>query len=181
VVTTGQLKLNRSVESTSTTSSPSHARKRGLSYRATKIRSPIFQFGGPCSASVAKPADLLVDSRRHQSPVRSFPRSQHDHHHYTIPGCQADLIKGFRCDQQAVASSRGIETLPPPRAERGLVTLNLRLDANPIAPSRRASKECRSKSVLPRESRIRYVVKQTGETTALMYLPSTARSWAAPR
>ena len=90
------------------------------------------------------------------------------------PGANADLIKGFITTpiQQAVASAEGIDTLTSSSQQNySVVTLNLRLDANPDrAVADVLSKIQQVKSVLPRESQDPIVVKQTGETTALMYL-----------
>src|SRR5882724_2399234 len=90
------------------------------------------------------------------------------------PGANADLIKGFITVpiQQAVASAEGIDTLTSSSQQNySLVTLNLRLDANSDrAVADVLSKIQQVKSVLPRESQDPIVVKQTGETTALMYL-----------
>ena len=90
------------------------------------------------------------------------------------PGANADLIKGFITTpiQQAVASAEGIDTLTSSSQQNvSVVTLNLRLDANPDrAVADVLSKIQQVKSVLPRESQDPIVIKQTGETTALMYL-----------
>ena len=73
-----------------------------------------------------------------------------------IPGANADLIKGFITTpiQQAVASAEGIDTLTSSSQQNySLVTLNLRLDANPDrAVADVLSKIQQVKSVLPRES-----------------------------
>src|SRR5207237_7593909 len=90
------------------------------------------------------------------------------------PGANADLIKGFITVpiQQAVASAEGIDTLTSSSQQNvSTVTLNLRLDANPDrAVADVLSKIQQVKSVLPRESEDPIVIKQTGESTALMYL-----------
>ena len=92
----------------------------------------------------------------------------------TYPGANAELIKGFITTpiQQAVASAEGIDTLTSSSQQNvSLVTLNLRLDASPDrAVADVLSKIQQVKSVLPAEAQDPVVVKQTGETTALMYL-----------
>ncbi len=92
----------------------------------------------------------------------------------TYPGANADLIKGFITTplQQAVASTEGIDTLTSSSMQNvSLITLNLRLDADPDrAVADVLSKIQQVKSVLPTESQDPVVVKQTGETTALMYM-----------
>jgi multidrug efflux pump len=108
--------------------------------------------------------------------VRQYPRITNTTITVTTayPGANADLIKGFITTpiQQAVASAEGIDTLTSSSQQNySLVTLNLRLDANPDrAVADVLSKIQQVKSVLPRESQDPIVVKQTGETTALMYL-----------
>jgi multidrug efflux pump len=92
----------------------------------------------------------------------------------TYPGANADLIKGFITTplQQAVASTEGIDTLTSSSMQNAsLITLNLRLDADPDrAVADVLSKIQQVKSILPAESQDPVVVKQTGETTALMYM-----------
>ena len=108
--------------------------------------------------------------------VRQYPRITNTTITVTTayPGANADLIKGFITTpiQQAVASAEGIDTLTSSSQQNySVVTLNLRLDANPDrAVADVLSKIQQVKSVLPRESQDPIVVKQTGETTALMYL-----------
>ena len=92
----------------------------------------------------------------------------------TYPGANADLIKGFITTplQQAVASTEGIDTLTSSSMQNAsLITLNLRLDADPDrAVADVLSKIQQVKSVLPAEAQDPVVIKQTGETTALMYM-----------
>ncbi len=92
----------------------------------------------------------------------------------TYPGANADLIKGFITVpiQQAVASAEGIDTLTSSsRQNVSTVTLNLRLNADPDrAVTDVLAKVNQVKSILPREAQDPIVVKQTGESTALMYL-----------
>lgn len=92
----------------------------------------------------------------------------------TYPGANADVIKGFITVpiQQAVASAEGIDTLTSSsRQNVSTVTLNLRLNADPDrAVTDVLSKVNQVRSVLPPEAMDPVVVKQTGESTALMYL-----------
>lgn len=90
------------------------------------------------------------------------------------PGANADVIKGFITTQieQAVASAEGIDTLTSTSAQNiSSVTLNLKLNAN----ADRAATDVLSKvnqvsDLLPAAASDPVVSKQTGETTALMYL-----------
>src|SRR6185312_7380471 len=92
----------------------------------------------------------------------------------TYPGANADVIKGFITVpiQQAVASAEGIDTLTSTSLQSvSTVTLNLRLNADPDrAVTDVLSKVNQVRSVLPPEAMDPVVVKQTGESTALMYL-----------
>src|SRR5437868_3580485 len=131
----------------------------------------------PVLASVVSLLILLIGlAAGFNLPVRQFPRITNTTITITTayPGANADLIKGFITTpiQQAVASAEGIDTLTSSSQQNySIVTLNLRLDANPDrAVADVLSKIQQVKSVLPRESQDPIVVKQTGETTALMYL-----------
>ena len=92
----------------------------------------------------------------------------------TYPGANADVIKGFITVpiQQAVASAEGIDTLSSTSLQSvSTVTLNLRLNADPDrAVADVLSKVNQVRSILPQEAQDPVVVKQTGESTALMYL-----------
>ncbi len=92
----------------------------------------------------------------------------------TYPGANADVIKGFITVpiQQAVASAEGIDTLSSTSLQSvSTVTLNLRLNADPDrAVADVLSKVNQVRSILPPEAMDPVVVKQTGESTALMYL-----------
>src|SRR5215470_9553968 len=131
----------------------------------------------PVLASVVSLLILLVGlASGFNLSVRQFPRTSNTTITVTTiyPGANADLIKGFITVpiQQAVASAEGIDTLTSSSQQNvSIVTLNLRLDANPDrAVADVLSKIQQVKSVLPRESQDPVVIKQTGETTALMYL-----------
>jgi hydrophobe/amphiphile efflux-1 (HAE1) family protein len=131
----------------------------------------------PVLASVVSLLILLVGlASAFNLPVRQFPKITNTTITITTvyPGANADLIKGFITTplQQAVASAEGIDTLTSSSQQNvSLVTLNLRLDADPDrAVADVLSKIQQIKTVLPRESQDPVVVKQTGETTALMYM-----------
>ena len=131
----------------------------------------------PVLATVVSLLILLVGlASGFNLPVRQYPKITNTTITITTiyPGANADLIKGFITMpiQQAVASAEGIDTLTSSSQQNvSVVTLNLRLDANPDrAVADVLSKIQQVKSVLPRESQDPVVVKQTGETTALMYM-----------
>ncbi len=131
----------------------------------------------PVLSSVVSLLILLVGlSAAFNLPVRQYPELTNTTITITTvyPGANADLIKGFITVpiQQAVASAEGIDTLTSSSQQNvSTVTLNLRLDAD----ADRAVTDVLAKvnqvlSVLPREAQNPTVVKQTGESTALMYL-----------
>ena len=131
----------------------------------------------PVLASVVSLLILLIGlASAFNLPVRQFPRTSNTTITITTayPGANADLIKGFITTpiQQAVASAEGIDTLTSSSQQNtSLVTLNLRLDADPDrAVADVLSKIQQVKSVLPREAQDPIVIKQTGEPYALMYL-----------
>jgi multidrug efflux pump len=131
----------------------------------------------PVLASVVSLLILLIGlASLFNLTVRQYPRITNTTITVTTayPGANADLIKGFITTpiQQAVASAEGIDTLTSSSQQNySVVTLNLRLDANPDrAVADVLSKIQQIKSQLPRESQDPVVIKQTGETTALMYL-----------
>jgi multidrug efflux pump len=131
----------------------------------------------PVLASVVSLLILLVGlASAFNLPVRQFPKITNTTITITTvyPGANADLIKGFITTpiQQAVASAEGIDTMTSSSQQNvSLVTLNLRLDAEPDrAVADVLSKIQQIKTVLPRESQDPVVVKQTGEATALMYM-----------
>ena len=90
------------------------------------------------------------------------------------PGASADLIQGFITApiQQAVASTEGIDTLVSNSQQNvSTITLNLLLNANPDrAISDVLSKVNQVKGSLPKDALDPVVVKQTGQSTALMYM-----------
>jgi hydrophobe/amphiphile efflux-1 (HAE1) family protein len=90
------------------------------------------------------------------------------------PGANADLIKGFITTPiaQAVASTEGIDTLVSySQQNTSTVSLYLKLNANPDrAATDVLAKINQVKSILPREALDPIVVKQTGDSAALMYM-----------
>jgi multidrug efflux pump len=99
------------------------------------------------------------------------------------PGANAELIRGFITTpiQSAVASAEGIDTLVSSSQQNvSTVTLNLRLDANADrAVSDVLSKVQQVKNVLPREAQDSIVTRQTGDTTALMYMSFNSKVMTA--
>jgi multidrug efflux pump len=131
----------------------------------------------PVLASVVSLLILLIGlSAAYNLPVRQYPKISNTTITITTtyPGANADLIKGFITTpiEQAVASAEGIDTLTSSSQQNAsVVTLNLRLDANPDrAVADVLAKVQQVKNVLPKESNDPVIVKQTGETTALMYM-----------
>ncbi len=140
----------------------------------------------PVLATVVSLLILLVGlASGFNLPVRQFPKITNTTITVTTiyPGANADLIKGFITVpiQQAVASAEGIDTLTSSSQQNvSIVTLNLRLDASPDrAVADVLSKIQQVKSVLPRESQDPIVIKQTGESTALMYLSFNSKVMGA--
>ena len=131
----------------------------------------------PVLSTVVSLLILLVGlSAAFNLPVRQYPELSNTTITITTtyPGANADVIKGFITVpiQQAVASAEGIDTLTSSsRQNVSTVTLNLRLNADPDrAVTDVLSKVNQVSSVLPPEAQDPIVVKQTGESTALMYL-----------
>jgi len=131
----------------------------------------------PVLSSVVSLLILLIGlSAAFNLQVRQYPELSNTTITITTvyPGANADVIKGFITVpiQQAVASAEGIDTLSSTsRQNTSTVTLNLRLNADPDrAVTDVLSKVNQVRSVLPPEAMDPVVVKQTGESTALMYL-----------
>ena len=131
----------------------------------------------PVLSTVVSLLILLIGlSAAFNLPVRQYPELSNTTITITTtyPGANADVIKGFITVpiQQAVASAEGIDTLTSSsRQNVSTVTLNLRLNADPDrAVTDVLAKVNQVKSVLPPESQDPVVIKQTGESTALMYL-----------
>ena len=131
----------------------------------------------PVLSSVVSLLILLIGlSAAFNLQVRQYPELSNTTITVTTsyPGANADVIKGFITVpiQQAVASAEGIDTLSSTSLQSlSTVTLNLRLNADPDrAVADVLSKVNQVRSVLPPEAMDPVVVKQTGESTALMYL-----------
>ncbi len=131
----------------------------------------------PVLATVVSLLILLIGlSAAFNLPVRQYPELSNTTITITTtyPGANADVIKGFITVpiQQAVASAEGIDTLTSSSQQNvSTVTLNLRLNADPDrAVADVLAKVNQVLSILPDEAQDPVVVKQTGESTALMYL-----------
>ncbi|HXW73068.1 MAG TPA: efflux RND transporter permease subunit [Methylocella sp.] len=92
----------------------------------------------------------------------------------SYPGANADVIKGFITTPlaQAVASAEGIDTLVSNSQQNtSTITLNLLLNANADrAVADVLAKVSQVKYLLPREAFDPVVVKQTGDSTAVLYM-----------
>jgi hydrophobe/amphiphile efflux-1 (HAE1) family protein len=92
----------------------------------------------------------------------------------TYPGANAELIKGFITTPiaQAVASAEGIDTLVSNSQQNvSTITLNLLLNANADrAVADVLAKVNQVKYLLPREAYDPVVTKQTGDSTAVLYM-----------
>lgn len=92
----------------------------------------------------------------------------------SYPGANADVVKGFITTPiaQAVASAEGVDTLVSNSQQNtSTITLNLLLNANADrAVADVLSKVNQVKYLLPREALDPIVVKQTGDSTALLYM-----------
>src|SRR5262245_21938870 len=131
----------------------------------------------PVLASVVSLLILLIGlASAFNLPVRQYPKISNTTITITTayPGANAELIRGFITTpiQSAVASAEGIDTLTSSSQQNvSTITLNLRLDANADrAVSDVLSKVQQVKNILPRESQDPIVTRQTGDTTALMYM-----------
>jgi multidrug efflux pump len=103
----------------------------------------------------------------------------------TYPGANAEVIKGFITTPlaQAVASAEGIDTLVSSSQQNiSTITLNLLLDADPDrAVADVLSKVNQIKYLLPREALDPVIVKQTGDTSALLYMSFNSQELSAPQ
>ena len=131
----------------------------------------------PVLATVVSLLILLIGLQAaFKLPVRQYPEITNTTITVTTtyPGASADVIKGFITVpiEQAVSSAEGIDTLSSSSQQNvSTVTLKLRLDADPDrAATDVLSKVNQIRGVLPREANDPVVVKQTGETTALLYM-----------
>jgi hydrophobe/amphiphile efflux-1 (HAE1) family protein len=98
----------------------------------------------------------------------------------TYPGANADLIKGFITTPiaQAVASAEGIDTLISNSQQNvSTITLNLLLNANADrAVTDVLAKVSQIKYQLPRAAFDSVVTKQTGESTAVLYMSFNSKN-----
>jgi hydrophobe/amphiphile efflux-1 (HAE1) family protein len=98
----------------------------------------------------------------------------------TYPGANADLIKGFITTPiaQAVASAEGIDTLISNSQQNvSTITLNLLLNANADrAVADVLAKVSQIKYQLPREAFDPVVTKQTGDSTAVLYMSFNSKN-----
>ncbi len=131
----------------------------------------------PVLASVVSLLILLVGAQAgFKLQIRQYPELSSTTITITTayPGANADVIQGFITTPiaQAVASSEGIDTLVTNSQQNtSTITLNLRLNANPDrAVADVLAKVNQVKYILPREALDPVVVKQTGESTALLYM-----------
>jgi len=131
----------------------------------------------PVLASVVSLLILLIGLQAAiKLQIRQYPKLSNTTLTITTayPGANADIIKGFITVplEQAVASTEGIDTLVSSSSQNtSTITLNLRIDADADrAMTDVLSKIQQVKNVLPKEAVDPVVVKQTGDSTALMYL-----------
>lgn len=131
----------------------------------------------PVLASVVSLLILLVGAQAgFKLQIRQYPELSSTTITVTTayPGANADLIQGFITTPiaQAVASTEGIDTLVTNSQQNtSTVTLNLRLNANADrAVADVLAKVNQVKYILPREALDPVVVKQTGDSTALLYM-----------
>ena len=132
----------------------------------------------PVLASVVSLFILLVGLQcAFKLQVRQYPRAllDDDHHHdahIQAPTRMSSRATSRRPIAQAVASAEGIDTLVSNSQQNAsTITLNLLLNANADrAVADVLSKVNQVKYLLPREALDPVVVKQTGDSTALLYM-----------
>lgn len=98
----------------------------------------------------------------------------------SYPGANAELIKGFITTPiaQAVASAEGVDTLiSDSQQNTSIITLNLLLNANADrAMTDVLAKVNQVKYLLPREAFDPVVTKQTGDSTAVLYMSFSSKN-----
>lgn len=98
----------------------------------------------------------------------------------SYPGANAELIKGFITTPiaQAVASAEGVDTLiSDSQQNTSVITLNLLLNANADrAMTDVLAKVNQVKYLLPREAFDPVVTKQTGDSTAVLYMSFSSKN-----
>jgi len=142
----------------------------------------------PVLASVVSLLILLVGAQAgFQMQIRQYPNLSSATITITTsyPGANADVVKGFITTpiEQAVASAEGVDTMVSNSQQNtSLITLNLRLNANADrAVTDVLSKVNQVKYLLPREALDPVVVKQAGESTALMYMSFNSADLTGPQ
>ncbi|MCW2274539.1 multidrug efflux RND transporter permease subunit [Rhodoblastus acidophilus] len=142
----------------------------------------------PVLASVVSLLILLVGAQAgFQMQIRQYPNLSSATITITTsyPGANAEVIKGFITTpiEQAVASAEGIDTMVSSSQQNtSLITLNLRLNANADrAVTDVLAKVNQVKYLLPREALDPVVVKQAGQSTALMYMSFNSADLTGPQ
>ncbi|MCW2317706.1 multidrug efflux pump [Rhodoblastus acidophilus] len=142
----------------------------------------------PVLASVVSLLILLVGAQAgFQMQIRQYPNLSSATITITTsyPGANADVVKGFITTpiEQAVASAEGVDTMVSNSQQNtSLITLNLRLNANADrAVTDVLAKVNQVKYLLPREALDPVVVKQAGESTALMYMSFNSADLTGPQ
>jgi len=142
----------------------------------------------PVLASVVSLLILLVGAQAgFQMQIRQYPNLSSATITITTsyPGANADVIKGFITTpiEQAVASAEGVDTMVSNSQQNtSLITLNLRLNANADrAVTDVLAKVNQVKYLLPREALDPVVVKQAGQSTALMYMSFNSANLTGPQ
>ena len=142
----------------------------------------------PVLASVLSLLILLLGAQAIYSvPVRQFPKLTNTQITITTsyPGASAELMQGFVSTpiEQAVSSADGIDYMVSSSTPNlSTVSLFLRLNADPDrALTEVLSKVNQVRNVIPREANDPVVVKQTGESTALMYIGFNSADMTSPQ
>jgi len=142
----------------------------------------------PVLASVVSLLILLVGAQAgFQMQIRQYPALSSATITITTsyPGANAEVIKGFITTpiEQAVASAEGVDTMVSTSQQNtSLITLNLRLNANADrAVTDVLAKVNQVKYLLPREALDPVVVKQAGQSTALMYMSFNSADLTGPQ
>ncbi|HLB06832.1 MAG TPA: efflux RND transporter permease subunit [Alphaproteobacteria bacterium] len=142
----------------------------------------------PVLASVVSLLILLLGIQSFMAlPIRQFPELTNTQItvRTTYPGANAEVIQGFMTTplQQAVASAEGIDYMVSSSTQNtSLININLRLDADgDRALTEVMSKVSQVRNILPPEANDPVVTKQTGETTALMYVGFNSETMTLPQ
>jgi multidrug efflux pump len=142
----------------------------------------------PVLATVVSLLILLVGGQAgYQMQIRQYPALSSATITITTayPGANADVIKGFITTpiEQAVASAEGVDTMVSNSQQNtSLITLNLRLNADADrAVTDVLAKVAQVKYLLPRDALDPVVVKQAGQSTALMYMSFNSADLSGPQ